>query len=208
MKKQLKLENSVEERNHATSPHVHAAATRVGYAQPQSPFQSFLPTSSISISSSSHRPHTPPPSQPSVEPQAQLPSHFFVQLADFIMPQIAQLIETSNSRVTGEVRETLLGIQANMDDSARQPARHNEQQRKRRQQCCNSPQRQPSTSSSSCGPSLLRWTIQQGQQNGESYLSYQRKTALPSPLNHSQLESSSVAASAAAHPSESSVAWK
>jgi len=101
------------------APNMHAAATRVGYAQPQSPFQSFLPTSSISISSSSHRPHTPPPSQPSVEPQAQLPSHFFVQLADFIMPQIAQLIETRNSRVTGEVRETLLGIQANMDDCSK-----------------------------------------------------------------------------------------
>jgi len=27
------------------------------------------------------------------------------------MPQFAQLMETSNSRVTGEVRETLLGIQ-------------------------------------------------------------------------------------------------
>ena len=32
------------------------------------------------------------------------------------MPQFAQLMENSNSRVTGEVRETLLGIQANMDD--------------------------------------------------------------------------------------------
>jgi hypothetical protein len=58
---------------------------------------------------------TPPPLQPSFEPQAQLPSHSCVQLlADFIMPQFAQLMETSKSRVTGEVRETLLGIQANM----------------------------------------------------------------------------------------------
>jgi len=46
---------------------------------------------------------------------------------------------------------------------------------KRMQQRCNSPQRQPSTISSSCGPSLLRWTVQQGQQNGELYLSYQKK---------------------------------
>ena len=44
----INIINSVEEQNHATSPqHVHAAATRVGYAQPQSPFQSFLPTSTI-----------------------------------------------------------------------------------------------------------------------------------------------------------------
>ena len=46
---------------------------------------------------------------------------------------------------------------------------------KRMQQRCNYPQRQPSTISSSCGPSLLRWTVQQGQQNGELYLSYQKK---------------------------------
>jgi hypothetical protein len=55
------------------------------------PFQQQQPSSPV----------TPPPSQPSFEP-----SHFFVQLADFIMPQFAQLMETSNSRVTtGEVRE-------------------------------------------------------------------------------------------------------
>jgi hypothetical protein len=42
-----------------------------------------------------------------------------MKLADLIMPQFAQLMETSNSRVTGEVRETLFGIQANMDDCSK-----------------------------------------------------------------------------------------